>query len=86
MATSTHLGFRRNAAQMHALACVEREVRANDSSGRRKYLRDFKDAFRGYESVIDSQQLASTVGAADLVLVGDYHALAFGAAVCGWSA
>ena len=75
MATSTNLGFRRNAAQMHALACVEREVHAHDSSRRRKYLRDFKDAFRAYESVMDSQQLASTVRAADLVLVGDYHAL-----------
>src|SRR5208282_3474762 len=75
MATSTHLGSRRNAAQMHALACVEREVHAHDSSGRRKYLRDFRDAFRAYESVMDSQQLASTVGEADLVLVGDYHAL-----------
>ena len=60
---------------MHALACVEREVRANDSSGRRKYLRDYNNAFREYESVIDLQELATMVGAADLVLIGDYHAL-----------
>jgi hypothetical protein len=75
MATSTNLGSRRNAAQMHALACVEREVRANDSSGRRKYLRDFNNAFRSYESVIDSQQLTTMVRAADVILIGDYHAL-----------
>jgi Haem-binding uptake, Tiki superfamily, ChaN len=75
MATQTNLGSRRNAAQMHALACVEREVRANDSSGRRKYLRDFSNAFRSYESVIDEQQLTNTVKAADVVLIGDYHAL-----------
>jgi hypothetical protein len=75
MATHTDLGSRRNAAQMHALACVEREVRAHDSSGRRKYLRDFSQAFRSYESVIDSQQLTAMVGAADVILVGDYHAL-----------
>jgi len=75
MATSTNLGSRRNAAQMHALACVEREVRANDSSGRRKYLRDFSNAFRAYESVIDVPQLTSMVRAADVVLIGDYHAL-----------
>src|ERR1700680_4223678 len=75
MATSTNLGSRRNAAQMHALACVEREVRANDSSGRRKYLRDYSDAFRSYESIIDSQQLTAVAGAADVVLIGDYHAL-----------
>jgi uncharacterized iron-regulated protein len=75
MATQTNLGSRRNAAQMHALASVEREVRANDSSGRRKYLRDFSNAFRSYQSVIDSQQLTTMVGAADVILIGDYHAL-----------
>jgi len=75
MATSTNLGSRRNAAQMHALACVERELRANDSSGRRKYLRDFSNAFRSYESVLDGQQLSAMVRAADVVLIGDYHAL-----------
>jgi uncharacterized iron-regulated protein len=75
MVTSTNLGSRRNAAQMHALASVEREVRANDSSGRRKYLRDFSNAFRSYESVIDGQQLTTMVGAADVILIGDYHAL-----------
>jgi uncharacterized iron-regulated protein len=75
MVTSTNLGSRRNAAQMHALASVEREVRANDSSGRRKYLRDFSNAFRSYESVIDSRQLTTMVRAADVILIGDYHAL-----------
>jgi len=75
MLTSTNLGSRRNAAQMHALASVEREVRANDSSGRRKYLRDFSNAFRSYESVIDAQQLSTAARAADVILIGDYHAL-----------
>jgi Haem-binding uptake, Tiki superfamily, ChaN len=75
MATQTNLGSRRNAAQLHALACVEREVRANDHSGRRKYLRDFSSAFRSYESVIDGEQLNTIVRAADVVLIGDYHAL-----------
>jgi hypothetical protein len=75
MATPTNLGSRRNAAQMHALARVERELRANDPSGRRKYLRDFSKAFRSYESVLDPQQLTTMVRAADVILVGDYHAL-----------
>jgi Haem-binding uptake, Tiki superfamily, ChaN len=75
MATSTNLGSRRNAAQVHALACVEREVRAHDSSGRRKYLRDYNNAFRSYESILDSQQLTAMVRAADVILIGDYHAL-----------
>jgi len=75
MATSTNLGSRRNAAQLHALAGVQREVRANDHSGHRKYLRDFSQAFRAYQSIIDSQQLMATVHSADVVLIGDYHAL-----------
>lgn len=75
MVSSTSLGSRRNAAQMHALACVEREVCANDSSGRRKYLRDFKQAFRSYQSIIDWQEFATIVRSADVILIGDYHAL-----------
>ena len=75
MASTSTLGSRRNAAQLRALAGVERELRANDSSGRRKYLRDFRDAFRSYQCVINSQELASMVNAAGIILVGDYHAL-----------
>ena len=75
MATSTNLGLRRNAAQRHALACVEREVRANDSSGRRKYLRDFHDAYRSYQCVLEPEQLTKMVRSSDVILIGDYHAL-----------
>ena len=60
---------------MHALAGVEREIRVTDPSGRRKYLRDFSQAFRSYDSVLHPEQLKSVVGAADIVLIGDYHAL-----------
>jgi len=75
MGSSNSLGSRRNAAQMHALACVEREVRAYDPSSRRKYLRDYNNAFRSYEFVIDAHELITTVKAADVILIGDYHAL-----------
>ena len=75
MASSTNLGARRNAAQLHALAGVEREVRANDHSSRRKYLCDFSQAFRSYESILDSEQVTAAVAAVDVVLIGDYHAL-----------
>lgn len=75
MATSSLLGSRRNAAQARALAGVVRELRANDSCGRRKYLRDYSDAFCSYESILDSQQLTTMVEPADIILVGDYHAL-----------
>jgi len=75
MATTSTLGTRRNAAQLRALAGVEREVRANDTSCRRKYLRDFRDAFQTYETILDGDQLAITVNQVDIMLVGDYHAL-----------
>jgi hypothetical protein len=60
---------------LHALAGVEREIRAQDSHNRRKYLRDFNHAFRMYDSLLDSGQVQNAVRAADLVLIGDYHAL-----------
>ncbi len=75
MATTTNLRSRRSEAQWHALAGVEREIRVTDPSGRRKYLRDFGQAFRSYDAVINSEELKSTVRSADIVLVGDYHAL-----------
>lgn len=75
MATTTSLRSRRSAAQLHALASVEREIRAQDHNGRRKYLRDFTQAYRSYETVLDPQQLNSLVHSANILLVGDYHAL-----------
>src|SRR6266576_3435457 len=75
MASTANLRSRRSAAQLHALAGVEREIRAQDSNGRRKYLREFNKSFRTYESVLNSEEVQSTLGSADLVLIGDYHAL-----------
>jgi Haem-binding uptake, Tiki superfamily, ChaN len=76
MASTVNLRTRRSAAQLHALAGVEREIRAQDSHSRRKYLREFTEAFRSYDCVLDSQQIQNALHAADIVLVGDYHALA----------
>jgi hypothetical protein len=75
MASTVNLRSRRSAAQLHALAGVEREIRAQDSHSRRKYLREFTEAFRSYDSVLDSQQIQQALHAADVVLIGDYHAL-----------
>ncbi len=66
MANPSHLRSRRSAAQLHALEGVEREIRANDHNGRRKYLKDFSAAYRNYQCVVRES---------DLVLIGDYHAL-----------
>jgi hypothetical protein len=75
MASTANLRSRRSAAQLHALAGVEREIHAQDSHSRRKYLREFTDAFRTYDSVLDTNQVHEVLAAADLVLIGDYHAL-----------
>jgi hypothetical protein len=75
MASAVNLRSRRSAAQLHALAGVEREIRAQDSHSRRKYLREFTHAFRSYDSLLDSQQLQDALHSADVVLIGDYHAL-----------
>jgi len=76
MATITNLRSRRSEAQLHALEVVEREIRANDHNGRRKYLKDFHCAFSSYESTLTPEELTQLVGGADIVLIGDYHALA----------
>jgi hypothetical protein len=75
MASTANLRSRRSAAQLHALAGVEREIRAQDSHHRRKYLREFNQAFRSYDSLLDSAELQTALHSADVVLIGDYHAL-----------
>ncbi|HTW56900.1 MAG TPA: ChaN family lipoprotein [Terriglobales bacterium] len=75
MSSTTNLRSRRSAAQLHALAGVEREIRAQDSHNRRKYLREFNQAFRNYDSLLNSEELQAAVHSADVVLIGDYHAL-----------
>jgi hypothetical protein len=75
MASTANLRSRRSIAQLHALAGVEREIRAQDSHNRRKYLREFNEAFRSYDSLLDSQAIQRALHSADIVLIGDYHAL-----------
>src|ERR1700756_2313878 len=83
MASTASLRSRRSAAQLHALVGVEREIRANDHNGSRKYLRDFNEAFRAYDSVIGSTEFARIIHEADIVLIGDYHALPASQAYAG---
>jgi hypothetical protein len=75
MASTANLRSRRSIAQLHALAGVEREIRAQDSHSRRKYLREFNEAYRSYDSLLDSQAMQRALHSADIVLIGDYHAL-----------
>jgi hypothetical protein len=69
------LRFRRSAAQLHALAAVERTIRATDTTGRRQYLRDFRDAFQSYRRVLRPTDLDAALSDSNVILVGDYHAL-----------
>src|SRR6266403_1825718 len=75
MAKRSEMKVRSTAAQMHALAAVQREIESRDSAGNRKYLREFTQAFRRYDVVLTSKQLNEKIAAADVLLVGDYHAL-----------
>src|SRR6202007_1869531 len=38
-------------------------------------LREFNQAFQSYEAVLDAQEIHDVLHAADVVLIGDYHAL-----------
>jgi Haem-binding uptake, Tiki superfamily, ChaN len=75
MASTGILRSRRSAAQLHAIASVEREIRIVDRIARRKYLRDFRDAYRSYECVVSPNEVRREIAKAGTVLVGDYHAL-----------
>src|SRR5258708_6994280 len=67
---------RRTAAQQLALLQVKREISATDPHGRLKYVRDFSEAFRDYRRAFADADLRQQYSAADILLVGDYHALA----------
>ena len=75
MASASTLRWRRSGAQLHALVQVEREIRASDPNSRRKYLRDYSEAFRSYQAVLTREQLESLPRSAGILLIGDYHAL-----------
>ncbi len=75
MAATSRIRLRRSAAQLHALARVEREIRASDPHLRRKYLREFTLAYQSYDSVLTSEKLDQRLLESDVVLVADYHAL-----------
>ncbi|MBV9610293.1 MAG: ChaN family lipoprotein [Acidobacteria bacterium] len=76
MATASALrSKRRSAGQLHALASLQREIQATDPNARRKYLRDFAEAFLHYEAVVSRSEMQLELLESDVVLVGDYHAL-----------
>lgn len=75
MKRTSNSADRRTAAQMHALASVHRAIRSHGATGPRKYLREFTQAFRTYDLPLSQAELEARVASADIILVGDYHAL-----------
>jgi hypothetical protein len=75
MSTTGILRSRRSAAQLHAIASVEREIRAIDPAGGRKYLRDFREAYLSYEKVLTQSDVRHEIAKTGIALIGDYHAL-----------
>ena len=75
MATASTLRLRRSAAERHALAGVERDIRVHDPNGRQKYLRDYHQAYLSYQAVMTRRELERQMGGADVILIADYHAL-----------
>ncbi len=72
---TSRLRIRRSSAQLHALVQLEREIRASDTHARRKYLREFAEAYQLYTQVITTEEVDRAVLSSDIALVGDYHAL-----------
>ncbi len=75
MASTSLLGRRRSAAQRHVVEEITREIRATDRFTKRKYLQDFSAAFQCYEKKLSRQELTGFISEADILLIGDYHAL-----------
>ena len=66
---------RRTAGQLRALVWVERQIRECHPKPRHKYLREFREAFASYESVATTAELQQSLRQAEIILLGDYHAL-----------
>lgn len=60
---------------MHALTAVQRDIRSQDPVAANKYIREFTEAFKTYSAALPAEQIEQKILAADIVLVGDYHAL-----------
>jgi len=57
------------------VAAVERAIRSTVRVPRSRYLHEFTKAFRHYQKSLNSIELAAELRTADVLLVGDYHAL-----------
>jgi uncharacterized iron-regulated protein len=61
--------------QLLAAAALREELAATDPCARHPYLREFREAYTEFDSVLTEPQLAAELLSADVLLVGDYHTL-----------
>ena len=61
---------------MHALAAVRREIGSRDPATHCKYLREFHQAFQRFDAALNPEDLQERLSSANILLIGDYHALA----------
>ncbi|MBI4160999.1 MAG: ChaN family lipoprotein [Acidobacteria bacterium] len=54
---------------------LKKELEGVDRNSRGRYIRDFQRAFRSYRDLSSHDDLVLACSKADLVLIGDYHAL-----------
>lgn len=58
-----------------AVARLKKEIAGVDKNSRRKYIREYNEAFRTYDALSSHDDLVLTCSRADLIYIGDYHAL-----------
>ncbi len=63
------------AIQKAAVARLKRDILGVDRNSRRRYIRDFHEEFSTYHDVASLDDLSVACYKADLIYVGDYHAL-----------
>lgn len=60
---------------MNALTRLKSQLRAVDPYAGRKYLREYTEAFSRYERALSEWEFQAALAGAEIVLLGDYHAL-----------
>jgi len=63
------------AFQRAAVARLKKEILGVDRNSRRRYIRDFHDEFRSFETIASLDDVTIACYKSDIVYVGDYHAL-----------
>jgi len=63
------------AFQREAVARLKREILGVDRNSRRRYIREFHEEFKTFEAISSLDDLAIACYKADIVYLGDYHAL-----------